>query len=186
VAFRKGDQRLPMAGTDDRIHFPIPESAPLVHNGRTVITTHPVDELAAPLIGAVPLAAALATPQMLVEIAALGFVGEDMLINPFMADGVGFLPFEPATNLFGAPILSELGVDLSPGGGVNSRFGVGLPPLEGPAVRLLRAIAPLAVVPPHLPGDGGLMDAEDLRYRRLSLLGLHEGSDLIPLLLGEP
>ena len=109
-----------------------------------------------------------------------------MLINPFMADGVGFLPFEPATDLFGTSILSELGVDLAPGGGANSRFAGGLPPLEGPAVRLLRAIAPLAMVPLHLTGDGSLMDAEDLRDRRLSLLGLHEGSDLIPLPLGEP
>ena len=132
-----------MAGTDARLHFPIPESAPLVHNGRTVSNTPPVDELAAPRIGAVPLAAALATPPMQVEIAALGFVVEDMPINPFMAGGVGLLPFAPATNLFRTPVLSKVGVDLTPDGGVNSRFAVGWPPLEGPAVGLLGTGAPL-------------------------------------------
>lgn len=125
-----------MAGSDDGIPFPIPESTPLVHNGRMLGNTHSVDELAAPPI-------CIAPSQMLVEIAALGFVVEDMPINPFMAGGVGLLPFAPATNLFRTPVLSKVGVDLTPDGGVNSRFAVGWPPLEGPAVGLLGTGAPL-------------------------------------------
>ena len=50
---------------------------------------------------------------------------------------------------------------------------------------LVGPVAPLDSVPPHLAGNRGLMNAQDLGNRGLSLLGVQEGIDLIPCFLGE-
>ena len=167
------------------IHFPIAEPTPGGHDGRAVVNTDPVDKLAAPIIGTISLAVALPTPQMPMELTAGGFVLEDMLIDPFRADRAGLLPLEPPTDLFGTPVLSKLGVDLTPGGRGNPRTRFGLWSLEGEAMSLVGPVASLASVPSHLTRDRGLMNAQDLGNRGLSLLGVQQGRDLIPCFLGE-
>lgn len=78
------------------------------------------------------------------EVAARRLIGIDMLVDALMAHAGLPLAFEPAGDLFGTPVLPQVGLNLKPD--LPSDAGGGSTPLTllargGHRVRLLRAIA---------------------------------------------
>ena len=64
--------------------------------------------------GAVTFLACLLAAQMTVQVAALGLVPEDVLVDPFVVDREMTLCCQPETDLLWAPILKKQSFDQAP------------------------------------------------------------------------
>jgi hypothetical protein len=115
----------------------------------------------------------------------MGFILQNMLVDPFRTNRGLRVPLEPATDLFGTPIFVETGVDGVPQRRGNAGPAFDLPPLESQPMCWPRPIPALSVVPSDFAGDGRGMDLKVLSDRRVSLVGVQQGRNLIPLFLGE-
>ena len=109
-----------VALANDHIQFPIAQADAVGHIHRPVLNGDPIGEVAPTTIRPMAFAALALTPQMPKQGPLGAFVVLDMLVNPFMADRVGPIRAQPATDLFRAPLFLQQAVDAVPGSGRNA------------------------------------------------------------------
>jgi hypothetical protein len=129
------------------IGLPVTDPAPRLHDRRTSGDRPLPREPAPTVVVAVALAALLAgAAQVGVETAAGALVGPDVPVDGLVADLELVLAPEAAGDLFGTPVLPELGKDLGPLGGREALVAAGVrAPAPGVPISELGAVA--AIVP---------------------------------------
>ena len=121
---------------------------------------------------------------MLVKLATRPFIGQDVLIDPFMTDMNTELGFQPPRYLFQAPILlNQLFNPLSIFRR-DARLGL-VASAERQAVGFLGTLSPLTTIAPQFPTNGRFMDADGIS--NLGLVGTNflKGINLVSLCLGK-
>ena len=118
-----------------------------------------IGQFSSPVIPSEPFATLSQAAQVLVQVSAIVFVLEDILIDPFMADLDLALTLQPARDLFGAPLLPEQGFYLEPQARRDAidRFA---PSFQCPGVGTQRPIASITYIAGNLTAHRGLVDQD--------------------------
>src|SRR5690349_4159135 len=120
------------------------------------------------------------------EVAALGFVGVDVLIDALMGKTGEVVLFEIASNLFGRPLLAQQGFDLVPGFACDAgSILFGLAALLGFVVGLFRAIATLTAIAPEFAGNSRFINVEFPGNSGLRKTGFAKSINLVSLVLSK-
>jgi hypothetical protein len=121
---------------------------------------------------------------VLVQITTRLFVLQDVLINPLMTDLAMLLVQQPARNLCGAPIQTDLGFAQRP---ICSWDPVlTLPaPAQRQALGLLGALAPLTTITAQLATERGFVHSKALGNFRLRMAHVQQRIYLVSLCLGK-
>lgn len=93
------------------------------------------------------------------HIASRAFVGQNVLVDPLMADAQIMIFFEAFRNLLRALVSSNELLNQSPGGSLNALFRLPTP-LHGHAISLLWLVASLPPVAAKLTTDRRRMDLD--------------------------
>src|SRR5688572_17020643 len=109
------DARPGLAGSQDRVAFPVPE-ARAVHRARRACGNRALARQSpAAVIRAIPFPLLLPrAAEMLVELSAGRFVRPEIAINRLVTDREDLLPPQPSGDLFGTPVLLHQGFDPCP------------------------------------------------------------------------
>jgi len=173
-----------MTLTDNRIHFPIAQSLAGIHNSRPLVDTHPVFELPTPVVASVALPTPFLTAQMTMEFSSGPFIGENVLVDPFVTDLKTAVFVEPARHLLRAPLLADQGFDYSPDGCIDSISGP-YASVQGKLMSLLGSISFQSAISSEFSADCRLMNADQARYFGLIVSCFQKCINLVSLLLGK-
>ena len=98
---------------------------------------------------------------MLVKVVTCPFIGQDVLIDPFMIDMNTVLCFQPPRYLFRAPILLNQLFNPLPSFRRDARLGL-VASAERQAVGLFGTLSPLTTIAPQFPTNSRFMEADGI------------------------
>ena len=155
-SFCQGNDGMAASFSQDRIDFPVTETFSLFNDLWASVNTHSIRQLASTVIAPIAFAAFLLAAQVSVQIATGSFVCQNVLIDPLMTDPQPGVLFQPAYDLFWAPILTHKALDPQPGLFGDLWLGF-LASTQRQLVGLFGPVATLSAVPPQLSADRGFV-----------------------------
>ena len=173
-----------MTFADDRIRFPIAQSLAGIHDRRPQVDAHPVFELPPPVVAPVALPAPFLAAQMSMEISSSAFVGENVLVNPFVTDMKTAILIEPTRYLLWAPFLADHGFDHDPNDFMNSIFRF-LASAHRKLMGLFGSISFQPSIPSELSADCRLVNVDQARDFGLIVSCFQKYINLVSLFLGK-
>ena len=109
------NERLFLAGADNKVRLPVAKASTLGHDGGAQIDGDLVGNRTASLASAVTLFADLLAAQGVMQCTASTLVGVDALVDAFVANGGFPIRLEVTRDLLRAPGLDKLGINHVPG-----------------------------------------------------------------------
>ena len=121
---------------------------------------------------------------MLVKVATRLFIGQEVLIDPFMTDMNTGLGFQPSRYMFRAPILLNQLFNPLPSFRRDARLGL-VASAERQAVGLFGTLSPLTTIAPQFPTNGRFMHIDGISNLGLVVTNFLMGINLVSLCLGK-
>jgi len=183
-SLRKGYHDWFLPFSDHRIDLPVAQTLSAIDHGWTLFNAMAVRQFSPSIILSVAFASLFLATQVSVEVSACLLILQNILIDPFMTDTNPFFLFQPARDLFRAPILSQQPLHPHPCLGRNPGYTF-LSAFHRQAVSLLRTIAASPSISLQFAAHAGFMDSDHLRNLRTRMSGFLQRINLVSLSLGK-
>jgi len=169
-ALAQGNQYAAMAFTNHGIYFPISKAFSQFNYLRTHLNAGSGGYFTSAIIAAIPFATLFLATQMFVQFTCCSFVCYILVVDMFIVHRLQIMVLQPASDLFRAPVQSQLLLDQMPCLNAYIGFAFLLVPPHRFFMRLLSPIASSSTIALQFTADGRFVYTEYVGYFCLILM----------------